>query len=379
MSTPIDPEILQEYFESQATDVEVEENTSATVSKDPWDPEKIRIHTRQYSLRQIIDMIDDKDLDLAPDFQRQYVWRGPQRCALIESIMLGIPMPSFYFNEDRSGKLQVVDGVQRLTTIHLFAEGKFPLEEMAYLKVLEAQTYQSLDSVYRRRFQQTQIVAHVIDPQTPYRLKFDVFKRINTGGTPLSAQEIRHCMSLDRSRDFLRELVSLPEFKAVMGGAVINHPRMADREIALRLVSFHILPLEEYAKFESLDEFLGKVTEEIDLRLSDSFLANLILLAETALKNARAVFGDHAFRKWPNDDARKNPINRTLVESWGTALATYQPSQVAGVADELRTSARQMMTDDSEYMGSISGSTGDPRKVRTRMSRVADELRRVLP
>lgn len=379
MSNPTTPEIRQEYFESQATDVEVEDTAAATVSKDPWDPDKIRIHTKQYSLRQIIDMIQDKDIDLAPDFQRQYVWRGPQRWGLIESIMLGIPLPSFYFNEDRSGKLQVVDGVQRLTTISRFADGQFALEEMAYLKALEGQSYARLDGVYRRRFQQTQIVAHVIDPQTPYRLKFDVFKRINTGGTPLSAQEIRHCMSFDRSRDFLRRLVGLPEFEEVMGTAVINHPRMADREIALRLVAFHVLSPDKYSESDSLDEFLGKVTEEIDLRLTDNDLSQLISLTETALQNARVIFGEFAFRKWPIGEDRRNPINRTLVESWGTALAHCRPSVIAPVASELRIAARQMMANDPSFVDSISGSTGDPRKLRTRMNKVTEALRQVLP
>lgn len=381
MSTPTTPDpapVHEEYFGNQATDVEVEDDAPSNTHNDPWDPEQIRIHTRHFSLRQIIDMIGDKDIDLAPDFQRQYVWKGPQRWGLIESIMLGIPLPSFYFNEDKTGKLQVVDGVQRLTTIKLFVENKFKLDEMAYLKGLETQTYQAVDGVYRRRFQQTQIVAHVIDPQTPYRLKFDVFKRINTGGTPLSAQEIRHCMSLERSRTFLRALVELPEFKRVMGAAVIKHPRMADREIALRLVAFHIIPWEEYAGHDSLDEFLGKVTEQIDVSLSATELDRVASLAKNALINAESVFGEHAFRKWAFNTDYKNPINRTLVESWGAALAHCDPAEVVSHAMELRAEARRMMSEDGTFIDSINGSTGDPRKVRTRMKRVAEAVARLL-
>jgi len=210
-----DPEVVQEYVDNRPTDIEVEESANSSAHADPWDPEQIRIHTRHFSLRQIIDMIGDGDIDLAPDFQRQYVWKAPQRWGLVESILLGIPLPSFYFNEERSGTLQVVDGVQRLTTVKQFAEGKFTLDEMTYLKGLQNKGYADLDGVFRRRFQQTQIVAHVIDPQTPYRVKFDVFKRINTGGSPLSAQEIRHSMSLDRSRIFLKELVAMQEKKSI--------------------------------------------------------------------------------------------------------------------------------------------------------------------
>ena len=73
-------------------------------------------------------MITDSDIDLAPDFQRHYVWKPRQRSGLIESLLLGIPLPSFYFNETPSGQLQVVDGVQRLTTISQYVKkGGFKL------------------------------------------------------------------------------------------------------------------------------------------------------------------------------------------------------------------------------------------------------------
>ena len=226
----------EEYFESRATGVELEaEDPSRPEEPEPWDPEKIRIHTKHYSLRQVVDMITEGDIDLAPDFQRQYVWKAWQRSGLIESLLLGIPLPSFYFNEDGTGRLQVVDGVQRLTTIFRYmTDPTFKLGDVTYLHDLEGQGFGDLASLFRRRLSSAQFVAHVIDPQTPYRVKFDIFRRINTGGTPLSAQEIRHCMSKTRSREFLKELVNDPSFVTATGGALNNHPRMADREVALR-------------------------------------------------------------------------------------------------------------------------------------------------
>ena len=208
MKTIIDPfrsEVLEEYFESKATGIELEEEKpSRLANPEPWDPDEIRIHTKHYSLRQIVDMIADGDIDLSPNFQRQYVWKPWQRSGLIESLLLGIPLPSFYFNEDESGLLQVVDGVQRLTTISRYVtDSTTKLSEVTYLHELQGQGFCDLAKLFRRRLNSSQFVAHVIDPQTPYRVKFDIFRRINTGGTPLSAQEIRHCMSKNRSRQFL--------------------------------------------------------------------------------------------------------------------------------------------------------------------------------
>ena len=157
------------------------------------------------------------------------------------SLLLGIPLPSFYFNEDASGRLQVVDGVQRLTTIFRYVHHKtLKLGKVTYLHDLKGQGFDDLAPLFRRRVNSAQFVAHVIDPQTPYRVKFDIFRRINTGGSPLSAQEIRHCMSKQRSREFLKELATDPSFTTATGGTLKNHPRMADREVALRFVGFRL-------------------------------------------------------------------------------------------------------------------------------------------
>ena len=93
--------------------------------------------------------------------------------------------------------LQVVDGVQRLTTIFQYVTQKsFALGPVTYLHdLVEGRGFDDLAAMFRRRLNSAQFVAHVIDPQTPYRVKFEIFRRINTGGSPLSAQEIRHCMS----------------------------------------------------------------------------------------------------------------------------------------------------------------------------------------
>ena len=373
-------EVREEYFESHATGVELEvEDPSPSEEPEPWDPEKIRIHTKHYSLRQVVEMIAEGDIDLAPDFQRQYVWKSRQRWGLIESLLLGIPLPSFYFNEDLTGRLQVVDGVQRLTTIFRYVTDQtFKLGKVIYLHELEGQGFDDLATLFRRRVNSAQFVAHVIDPQTPYRVKFDIFRRINTGGSPLSAQEIRHCMSKTRSREFLKELVSDQSFVTATGGALQNHPRMADREVALRFVAFRLFTSDEYAQHDSFDEFLGFVTDRLDDPTSQS-LDQLRTDFIRGMTNCYSVFGEQAFRKWPLDSTRKSPINRALFESWGTVLADHDETAVRSVAADLANRAREMMTNDFEFINSISGSTGDVRNVRTRLGKVraaaAEELR----
>ena len=372
-------EVREEYFDSRATGVEIEgEDPSPSDDPEPWDPEKIRVHTKHYSLRQLMEMVVEGDIDLAPDFQRQYVWKPKQRSALIESLLLGIPLPSFYFNEDASARLQVVDGVQRLTTIYRYLIDKsFSLGKVTYLHDLEGQGFDDLSPLFRRRLNSAQFVAHVIDPQTPYRVKFDIFRRINTGGSPLSAQEIRHCMSGTQSRGFLKELVADDSFTTATGGALSDHPRMADREVALRFVGFRLFASEEYAQHGSFDDFLGIVTK----RLDDPANQNLDQLRADFVRgmtNCYRVFGEHAFRKWPWGATWKNPINRALFESWGTVLADHDEATVQSGAAKLASGARDMMTNDDDFIRSISSGTGSVRNVQTRLSKVREAVAAVL-
>lgn len=364
--------VEEEYFANQPTGVEAEEEASAADDPEPWDPEKIRVHTKHFSLRNLVDMIAEGDLDLAPDFQRKVVWTDHQRCELIESLLLGIPLPNFYFNEDPTGRLQVVDGVQRLTTIYQFVHQKtLRLKKLRYLRDLDGQLFDSLSGLYRRRLQSTQFVAQVIDPRTPYRVKFDIFRRINTGGTPLSAQEIRHCMGRQASRDFLRQLTDSPSFRAATGGSLVDHPRMADREIALRCVAFLLYTPAEYRGFRSLDRFLGEVTERIDRTLLAEDLEKLRIQFERGMQNAFLAFGDMAFRRWSIGVNRKYPVNRSLAETWSTILANYSEDRVRERREVLETDARAMMTFDQDFINSINGSTGDPAKVETRFAKVS--------
>lgn len=376
-------ETQEEYFENRATGVEVED-VGESAPKKPWDPSKIRISTKPFSIRQIVDMITDGEVDLAPDFQRLFVWNDTQRSRLIESILLGIPIPVFYFNQDTAGNMQVVDGVQRLTTISRYATNNEPLVGLEYLTHLEGKTLTGLDKVdklLKKRFQQTQIFANIIEPQTPDDVKFDVFRRINTGGSPLTGQEIRHCMSRSRSRDLLKKLTSLEVFHIATADAFRNERRMADREVALRFCAFRIpASFNEYPNFGSLDSFLLEFTRRVDgiheskPRISDEELQRLIADFERAMRSAAVVFGKSAFRKYPTSASKRGPMNRALFDSWAVALADYEPEVLEPHKQHIFNRARACQ-ENRDYFTAISQGTGDPAKVVRRFQTARDILK----
>jgi len=364
-------EIREEHFENEPTGVEAELDDDQFLGIRPWDPEAIRVGTKQFSLRNILDLIDDGDLELAPDFQRNMVWKARQKSRLIESVLLQIPLPAFYFSEDTNGMMRVVDGLQRLSTIHSYVRGDsdaFALTNLEYLESANRRSFRELSPALQRRIHNAQIVVHVIDPTTPAGVKYDIFKRINTGGTPLNAQEIRHCMSRDRSRDFLKRCTHTGEFDTATGGRFRDHIRMDDREVVLRYCAFWLRGVDGYVTEGSMDAFLETTTAMLDdpRLVSDDRLEELYTSFLSAMRKCYTLFGEHAFRKWPNGMRGRNPINRPLFESWSYAVGDFGDDDLRTRSSDIVAHARLLMTEDRAYLDAISTSTGDPRKVRLR-------------
>ena len=367
----------EEIAFDQPTGVELERDSESFTSDSmkPWDPAAIRVDPKTFSLKQVIDMIEDGDIQLAPDFQRLRVWNAVQKSQLIESILLRIPLPAFYFSSDEHGFLQVVDGMQRLSTINDFFHGKFKLTGLEYLQEsLGNKTYKDLEnfegSLWARRIKTTQIFANVIDPQSPVQVKFDIFKRLNTGGTPLNSQEIRHCISGNRSRNFLKVLTSSEEFRDATGGKLINHIRMVDKELALRFCAFSRMEhISDYLSAGSLNGFLTNMTMALDSYLNESELAQLEAHFRNSMANASRLFGQYAFRKWFFNSDKVLPINKALFDAWSVGLSSYEWWQLEPKKEKIVQQARLLFEDDI-FDKSISSTTDGAYQIKYRLSKV---------
>lgn len=364
--------------------VEDEDISEVTSPSQPWNPEKIRISTKNFSLREVVEQIDAKDIDLAPDFQREFVWKRRQRTRLIESILLGIPLPAFYFNQEDDGSYQVVDGVQRLSSIHRFMVDGHMLDvaDLEYLHHLHGRKYSDLEQSLARRFRSSQIVVHIIEPQTPDEIKYDIFGRVNTLGSPLSSQEIRHAMSRSRSRDFLRKLAMLPSFDSatdfnfwrkdpsVPSGHTPDTGRMMNRELALRFCAFSDFSAEDYKRFPSLDSYLVDYTRRLDGRygtsedISDSHLNLLEQYFDQAMRNAHLLLGKWAFRRY--NLVKRGPINRALFESQAIALAPYSSEKIALNKNKIAKNLENLF-DDMEYVRAVTTGTGSVYRIELRL------------
>lgn len=168
---------------------------------------------------------------------------------------------------------------------------------------------------------ETELSFIIINPETPEKVKRNIFKRINTGGMPLSNQEIRHALYQGRASELLKLLVENKIYANVIGNTV-NDDRMAGRELILRFLSFYLFGYKSYSG--DMDDFLSLCMKSInENNIIPSALKKVIpsnseitQAFEKGLSRADMLFGEHAFRKSLPGDQRKTPINKSLFELW---------------------------------------------------------------
>lgn len=318
----------------------------------PFDPEKISIDTKTLTMEGVLRRLEQKTIILNPDFQRNEVWNEEKKSRLIESLILKIPLPMFYVSADENNVLYVVDGLQRLSTIRDFVLGKKYLETLDpeykgdgfKLKNLEFwgtkfnnTNFKSLPTHIYNRILETEFTFTIINPGTPEEVKRNIFKRINTGGEPLTQQEIRHALYIGASTEFLLLLSRGNAFLRATDWSVKSE-RMMDRELILRALSFMIRSYNSYPKNNDMDQFLSDTMRIInvfnnkhnlnkaDIKFKDSIInsneslinTNIFELDkkfEIAMNRAYEFFGEHSFRK-SYIGKKRTPINKGLFEVW---------------------------------------------------------------
>lgn len=215
------------------------------------------------TVRQLYEMVAEGDIDVAPEYQRHFVWDELRQSQLIESIFLGIPVPSLFMATNRDSTWEVIDGLQRLTTIVNFIGDETTIRRVnSNCSKLKIAGLEKLDSINGAHFEELSrslqnmfltrpIRVTVLNDRSDYNLRFDLFERLNTGGVTLHPQEIRNCIYLGEFNDFIKECANNPDFRDAIKLAK-NAERMGNMEE---------LVLKFFAYYEARDEFVHGVKE----------------------------------------------------------------------------------------------------------------------
>lgn len=270
-------------------------------------------------------------LNLTPEFQRELVWSSKQKSELIESMIMGIPLPAFYVREDKNGVYIVVDGKQRLTSLFEFIDCKYRLSKLNILKKLEGKNFEELTPIEQNKIEDYTLSINVIKAPTSDRVTFDLFDRVNRGGTHLNNQEMRNALYQGTSTELINNLAKMECYRTATEKS-IPPTHMKDRYLILRFLAFYLYKEEKYKKLISadnityksnIDDFLGKTMDFINkFTLDSDFIKDLTHVFTQSMKMAsRVIVPIGGFRLPSEPGKNRRPINMAFFESFSYLLA----------------------------------------------------------
>jgi len=307
---------------------------------------------------------NDPDVDSA-GFQRNFVWSKAQMDRFIESLLLGYPVPGIFLVRQRDRRMLVLDGQQRLVTLKRFYEGihngrEFKLQNVA--KQFKGESYRSLDGSACRQLDDTPIQATILDASSPsssMQAIYNIFERLNSGGTQLAAHEIRVALYAGPLVELLESLNQSSGWRRLFGAPA---KRLRDQELVLRILAFYLRngnyrrPLKSFLN-KFMDEFQDAQSEELH-NAQGLFCKATMFLADTV--------GSDVIRP-------SGQVNQALTEALVVAVMRLL-NRYPEVDGEVVASRIHTLKEDREFQEAISRSTADEEQVRKRLSRAQEAL-----
>jgi len=324
--------------------------------------------TFDIQLQDLLRMLESGQISIAPAYQRQFRWDSERCSQLIESLMLGIPVPNLFMATNEDNTWEVVDGVQRLSAIvkfsgtdklrHYLGLGRaLALTGLQKIDAFNGSTFSSLPSMIQRHIGTRPLKVVTLNDKSDKVVRFDLFERLNTGGVSLSKQEIRDCVYQGPFAEKLDELASTPDFRTVVS---LTNKQMKDgtiEECVLRFFAF----LERYQEFhhsvtDFLNDYMEDASRSFDRALEDEF--------RRTFRELRNCFPSGIRRPGRKG---KTPLNLYEGVSVGAALALRETVQ-------LNTYNVETWLGSDELRGYTTGATNDRRAVSGRIEYCRDRF-----
>lgn len=238
---------------------------------------EIRTTAVDFSFGELLNLHREKEIIIRPEYQRLFRWSDEQRSRLIESILMGLPIPPIFLIENDGGVLELIDGLQRTSSVLQFLDHNAIDQPMLvlvgcdFIKGLNGQTFDTIDTVLKLKVKRTPIRATIINKSGDSFVKYELFKRLNTGGSLLSAQEIRNCSSrmVDGGSVFYDALQSMAAYPAFVRATSRLPATMIEQRANEELV------LRFFALIAARDKFKGNIEEWLNGFMEDILFKNI--------------------------------------------------------------------------------------------------------
>lgn len=353
---------------------------SMEVITKPFNPNEIDVDISTVNLGSLIEQLENDEIDLQPDFQRAAdVWDNVKKSRLIESILLGLPLPSFYFSEDPvSQKLSIIDGLQRICAIRDFVlkeDEPLKLEGLQFLKNFEGLTFSQLARPEVKRIKSLKITMNTLRKGTPLDVKYIIFQRVNTAGEPLTPQEMRHALNQGPAAIFIKELANMESFKKATNFSV-KSKRMQDRDFVNRFVAFFI-GYQDY--MGDLDMFLNDKMGELN-KMTPAQRNDIRVSFDKAMECCYEIFKKDTFRKRYKITDKRKPISKSVYDTLSVNIAWLSDEEqhlLLRNAEAFKAGMIRLFNDE-KFNFSISTGTGQKYNVEQRFTMVKSLIKEII-
>lgn len=264
------------------------------------------------SIGELASMYERDEIILRPEYQRYFRWTPEQKSKLIESILIGLPLPSIFMAQDDKGSWEVVDGMQRLSTIFDFMgilstqytnqsgykAFKNLTDDLFYLQKFANKSWDDFSRRIQLDFKRTKTQLTILLRETSPDAKFELFQRLNSGGTAISGQELRNAILAGdnpKMLEWFEELSHNEDFIKVVTLAESDNLSRYDMELILRFMVFLSEYRTELNKFNSVDVFLTHVLRQF-IKKPDFEYEEKKRVFEKTFKTIRDAVGDNSMR-----------------------------------------------------------------------------------
>lgn len=365
----VKPSVAQDHYEgdedikdlTELTDEQFKEYDKREDLKKKWLSssstelkKEINITRESYSLydlfrkyKSFLNGENEGTIILEPEFQREFVWSTKKKQELVESVLLGIPLPAFYLSEDINGNLIVVDGKQRLSTLFEFMTTGLNLgENLKHLVNNKRKaTHEDLEPKIRRKLEDFQLLCFVVSSTTPPLVQNEIFLRVNRGGVTLNQQEVRNALNIGKSTKLLNKISDDSDI------IIVSKKRKKDQYLTLRFFAFYLWKMDanfinhfDFDKdFNNISDFLDSVMKYLNYS-ADDFIENLSVMFKKSYKKSMLIFS--GLPRAPFTRATSSVVNMNIFEIWMYLMTILDfDSNDHNVIEFLQTAYEEMVED----------------------------------
>lgn len=321
-----------------------------------------------YNLSSMSTLVRNKQIDLSPEYQRRNRWNDARKSKLIESFLMNVPIPPVFLNEDEYGRYSVIDGKQRLTAINEFLLGRFKLKDLEVFSELNGSSVDDLPATLMTALEtRATIRAIIILRQSDPDIKYQVFRRLNTGGIRLNPQEIRNSAWPGDLNTMILEESASSEFHHALGisgkGKSSIYREMRDAEFVLRFLTFR----------DDWESFAGGMGRRLDNFMADnhampsSEVEALRREFRGAVRKSVAAFGPYVFRRWvPEKSFWRKQVLASAYDAEIFGVMPYTEHDLR-VHQERLIAELQNLFSNREFRRAVDSATNTPTYFRERI------------